>query len=54
MPVFRDYSLANWTTENGLLAIECGGVLAFLQKAQTQSGFKKGSRRMQCDQKPMM
>ena len=42
MPVFRDYSEANWTTENALLGIECGTVLVFLQKAHTQSGFNKG------------
>ena len=29
MPVFRDYSQANRTGENGLLGIECGSVLVF-------------------------
>jgi len=54
MPVFRDYSGANRTTENELLGIECGAVLVFLQKARAQSGFNKGLRRMRCDHKPMM
>jgi hypothetical protein len=40
MPVFSDYSQTNGTVENGLLGIECGIVLAFLQEAHVQSGFQ--------------
>src|ERR1017187_4632393 len=49
MPVFRDYSLTNRTSENGLLRIEWVSVPAFLWRAHAQSGFKEGTRRMQCD-----
>jgi len=49
MPVFRDYSQANQTAENGLLVGEEVTVPPFLRRAPAQSGFKKGSRRMQCD-----
>ncbi len=52
MPVFRDYSLTNRTSENGLFRIEWVGVPAFLWRAHAQSGFKEGIRRMQCDHKP--
>jgi len=52
MPVFRDYSQTNRTPENGLLGIECGVVLDFLQEAHAQSGFTEGIRRMQRDDKP--
>jgi hypothetical protein len=51
MPVFRDYSQTNRTTENALLLIECRNILAFLQRANVQSGFEQGVKRMQCDQK---
>jgi hypothetical protein len=54
MPIFRDYSQANRTAENGLLGIECGTVLAFLRKAHAQSGFEEDMRRMQCDHKPQI
>jgi hypothetical protein len=31
-------------------AVKGVGVTAFLRKARAQSGFKKGMRRMECDQ----
>jgi hypothetical protein len=49
MPVFRDYSQANRTSENGLLVGKAVTVPSFLRRAPAQSGFNKGSRRMQCD-----
>jgi hypothetical protein len=51
MPVFRDYSEANRTAENGLLVGEGATVPLFLRRAPTQSGFNKCIRRMQGDQK---
>jgi hypothetical protein len=51
MPVFRNYSQANRTSENGLLGGERVTVPPFLRRAHAQSGFKKGRRRMQGDQK---
>ena len=39
LPVFRDYSHANRTGENGPLGIGCHPVPAFLRKAHSQSGF---------------
>ena len=42
MPVFRDCSQANRTSENGLLVGEGGTVPPFLRRAHTQSGFNKG------------
>ena len=43
--------------QTGLRRTDCSAangvtVPAFLRKAHAQSGFKKGVRRMQCDQKP--
>jgi hypothetical protein len=52
VPVSRDCALTNRTAENGPFGMECGIALAFLWKAHSQSGFKKGTRRMECDQKP--
>jgi hypothetical protein len=52
MLAFRDCALTNRTAENGPFGMECGIALAFLRKAHSQSGFKKGIRRMECDQKP--
>jgi hypothetical protein len=39
MPVFRDYSQANRTAENGLVGSEAAVFPAFLQRAIVQSGF---------------
>jgi hypothetical protein len=50
-PVFRDYPQTNRTAENGLLGFECSNVVAFLRKANAQSGFEEDRRRTQCDQK---
>src|SRR5580704_8875619 len=49
LPVFRDYAWTNRTAENGLLAGERHNFPPFLRKAHTQSGFKEGIRRTQCD-----
>ena len=51
MPIFRDSSSTNRTAENGLLGGEGDFVPAFLWRANSQSDFKQGIRRMQCDQK---
>jgi hypothetical protein len=51
MPSFRNSFSINRTAENGLLGGEGDFVPAFLWRANSQSGFKEGVRRMQCDQK---
>jgi len=52
MPVFRDLWQTNRTAENGLISGKGATVLAFLWRAQAQSGFNASIRRMQCDQRP--
>jgi hypothetical protein len=52
MPVFRDCEQAYRTAENGLFDSEGRAAVAFLRRANAQSGFKHGIRRMQRDHKP--
>src|SRR5271167_1983276 len=50
MPVFCDYSKQTGLQRRDSSAPNAISVLAFLRKAHSQSGFKQGKRRMQCDQ----
>jgi len=51
MPVFRGYSQANRTSENGLLVGKGGDRPAFSPEGTCAVRFQKGSRRMQGDQR---
>jgi len=48
------YSSKNRTGENGVLGVEWRRRPGFLRRAQAQSGFEEGMRRMQCDHSARM